>query len=238
METIVISATIRDVFGKKLANTRKNGQIPAVVYGNKKDNKSVLLDAKSFSKAFTEAGHSTIVELKLGEDASENVLIHDISLDPITSNITHVDFYRVNMNKLIRTEIPLRFMGESAAVFQLEGTLFKNTEEVEVETLPATLPPHINVDISVLDDFDKSIHVSDLKFEEGVQVLTESSQLICKVEPPRSEEEMAALDEEIGDAIPEGAEDAESADADSKDAEKGEESDAKPEGEAKDKTKE
>jgi large subunit ribosomal protein L25 len=205
MDKIVISATTRDSFGKKNAELRKNGKIPAVIYGNNKENSTVTLDAKEFTKAFASAGHSAIVELKLDEGAGENVLIQDIDMDPVRNEISHADFYRVNMNKTIRTEVPLHFIGESPAVFQQEGSLFKNIEEVEVETLPANLPPHIEIDISVLDDFSKSIHISDIKAPEGVEILEDAEQLICKVDPPRSEEEMAALDEEIGEAIPEGA---------------------------------
>jgi large subunit ribosomal protein L25 len=205
MDKIVISATTRDSFGKKVAELRKAGQIPAVVYGNNKENATVTLDAKEFGKAFASAGHSAIVELKVDDGAGENVLIQDITVDPVRSEISHADFYRVNMNKTIRTEVPLHFVGESPAVFQQEGSLFKNIEEVEVETLPANLPPHIEIDISGLDDFSKSIHISDIKAPEGVEILEDAEQLICKVDPPRSEEEMAALDEEIGEAIPEGA---------------------------------
>jgi large subunit ribosomal protein L25 len=205
MDKIVISATTRDSFGKKNAELRKNGKIPAVIYGNNKENATVTLDAKEFTKAFASAGHSAIVELKLDEGAGENVLIQDIDMDPVRNEISHADFYRVNMNKTIRTEVPLHFIGESPAVFQQEGSLFKNIEEVEVETLPANLPPHIEIDISVLDDFSKSIHISDIKAPKGVEILEDAEQLICKVDPPRSEEEMAALDEEIGEAIPEGA---------------------------------
>ena len=206
METIVIKADVRDVYGKKLEGSRKNGQLPAVVYGNQKDNQAVFVDAHDFTKAFHQAGHSTIVELKVDGENKENVLIHDVDMNPVTNEIRHVDFYRINMNKAIRTEVPLHFVGEAPAVFQQEGSLFKNIEEVEVETLPANLPPQIEVDISGLDDFTKSIHVSDLKVGEGVEILTDMEQLVCKVEPPRSEEELAALEEEVGDAIPEGAE--------------------------------
>lgn len=205
MDKIVISAISRDSLGKKNAELRKNGSIPAVVYGNNKENLNVSLDAKEFNKAFMIAGHSAIVELKVGDSDGENVLIQDISIDPIRNEIEHADFYRVNMNKTIKTEVPLHFIGESPAVFQQEGSLFKNIEEVEVETLPANLPPHIEIDISGLDDFSKSIHISDIKAPEGVEILEDAEQLICKVDPPRSEEEMAALDEEIGEAIPEGA---------------------------------
>lgn len=205
MESIVINANIRDTFGKKLAEARKGGQLPAVVYGNKKDNQSVALDIKEFGKAFATAGYSTIVELKIDGKDSENVLIHEVDLDPLTNEVRHADFLRINMNKSIRTEVPLHFVGEAPAVFQQEGSLFKNIEEIEIETLPATLPSHLEVDISGLDDFTKAIHVSDITIPDGVEVLEDGEQLVCKVEPPRSEEEIAALDEEIGDAIPEGA---------------------------------
>ncbi len=207
METIHISAKSRDVFGKKLTTIRSEGQLPAVVYGNKKDNISIAVDEKEFNKVFAAAGYSTIIELKIDDHGGENVLIHDIDTDPLTNEVSHADLLRINMSKVIRTEVPIHFIGEAPAVFQQEGSLFKNIEEVEVETLPANLPSHIEVDISGLDDFTKSIHVSSLKVGEGVEILTESDQLICKVEPPRSEEEIAALDEAIGDAIPEGAED-------------------------------
>lgn len=205
MNSIVINANVRDTFGKKLAEARREGKLPGVVYGNNKDNQAVILDAKEFGKAFAQAGQSTIVELKIDGKDSENVLIHDIDTDPLTNEVSHADFYRVNMNKTIRTEVPLHFVGEAPAVFQQEGSLFKNIEEIEVETLPGNLPSHLEVDISILDDFAKAIHVSDIKVPEGVEILEDAEQLICKVEPPRSEEEIAALDEEIGDAIPEGA---------------------------------
>lgn len=205
MNSIVLQANVRDVFGKKLTSARKNGQLPGVVYGNSKENQSVILDTREFGRAFANAGHSTIIELKIDGKESENVLIHEVDIDPMTNEVRHADFYRVNMSKTIRTEVPLHFVGEAPAVFQQEGSLFKNIEEIEVETLPANLPSHLEVDISGLDDFSKAIHVSDIKIPEGVEVLEDAEQLVCKVEPPRSEEEMAALDEEIGDAIPEGA---------------------------------
>lgn len=205
MDKIVISAKTRNSFGKKVAELRKSGQVPAEVYGNNIENTSVVLDAKEFGRAFAIAGHSAIVELKIDDNAGENVLIQDISMDPVRNEIAHADFYRVNMNKVIRTEVPLHFVGEAPAVFQQEGSLFKNIEEVEVETLPANLPPHIEIDISGLDDFSKSIHISDIKAPEGVEILEDAEQLICKVDPPRSEEEMAALEQEVGEAIPEGA---------------------------------
>ncbi|MEI8072590.1 MAG: 50S ribosomal protein L25 [Candidatus Saccharibacteria bacterium] len=208
MEKTSLSATPRDIYGKKLAASRKSGQLPAVVYGQDKDNESIFLNAHDFSRIFAKASYNTIIDLKIGQDASSNILIHDVAHDPVTGDITHADLYRVNMSQAIRTAVPLHFTGDAPAVYQQEGTLVTNIEEVEVETLPAKLPANIEVDITGLDDFEKSIHIRDLSVPEGVTILDDPEELICKVEPPRSEEELEALNEEIVEEIPaeEGAE--------------------------------
>jgi large subunit ribosomal protein L25 len=202
MEKISIIAHKRDVFGKKLHALRSTGNVPAIVYGQDKDAESVIVNTHEFSKIYAHAGHNTIIDLKIDQAASDNVLIQDIATDPVTGDITHADFYRVNMNQEIRTSVPLHFVGESPAVYQQEGTLLTNIEEVEVETLPGKLPANIEVDVTGLDDFEKTIHISDLVVPEGVKILVEPEELVCKVDPPRSEEEMEALNEDIGLAAP------------------------------------
>lgn len=202
MDKIVITARTRDAFGKKLASSRKSGDLPAIVYGQEKDNEPIFLNAHEFSRVFSQAGQNTIIELKIDQDKSSNVLIQDIARHPVTNDITHADLLRLNMSQSIRAQIPLSFVGESSAVYQLEGTLLTNIEEVEVETLPAKLPSNIEVDISELDDFEKTIHIKDLNIPEGVELLVDPDELVCKVEPPRSQEEIDALDEEIVEEIP------------------------------------
>lgn len=218
MEKINIIAHKRDVFGKKLHALRSTGNVPAIIYGQEKEPEPISVNAHEFSRIYATAGHNTIIDLKVDQSASDNVLIQDISTDPVTGDITHADFYRVNMNQEIRTSVPLHFVGESPAVYQDEGTLLTNIEEVEVETLPGKLPANIEVDISGLDDFEKTIHVSDLIVPEGVKLLVEDEELVCKVDPPRSEEEMEALNEDIVEEIPaeegeEATEEAEGGDA-------------------------
>ncbi len=208
MEKINLIAHKREVFGKKLRTVRTAGDVPAIVYGQEKEPEPVTVNGHEFTKIYARAGHNTIIDLKIDQDASDNVLIQAIANDPVNGDITHADFYRVNMSQAIRTSVPIHFVGESPAVYQDEGTLLSNLEEVEVETLPAKLPSNIEVDISILDDFEKTIHVSDLKVPEGVTILADAEELVCKVDPPRSEEEMEALNDEIVEEIPaeEGAE--------------------------------
>jgi large subunit ribosomal protein L25 len=142
--------------------------------------------------------------VKLGEGAAKNVLFHDVQSDGRTGQLIHADLYVVKMDEAIKTEIPLHYTGESTAVYQQEGTLLKNLETIEVEALPGNLPESIEVDISVLDDFEKSIHVSDLKIPQDVTLLSDPEELVAKVEPPRSEEELAELDEAPEEVLPEG----------------------------------
>ncbi len=237
MEVIDLSAQNRTVTGKKNQQLRKQGMVPAVVYGQGQDNANISVDAKLLRSVYQQAGQSTILELDV-DGKKENVLIHDIANDPVTGELTHVDFYRINMKEAIRTEVPLRFVGESPAVYQEEGTLFKNREEIEVETLPAQLPHYIEVDISGLDNFEKSLHIADIVAPEGVKILDDPEELVAKVDPPRSEEEMAALEEEIGEAVPEGVNEEEAGEQEaSEEAAEGEASEEKP-AEPKPETKE
>ncbi|MEI6716457.1 MAG: 50S ribosomal protein L25 [Candidatus Saccharibacteria bacterium] len=232
MEKTTLSATARDIFGKKLNASRAEGHLPAIVYGQDKANEPVFLNMHEFTRTYAKAGHNTIIDLKIGQDASSNILIQDVSIDALTGDLTHADLYRVNMNQAIRTTVPLHFTGNAAAVYQQEGTLLTNIEEVEVETLPGKLPANIEVDISVLDDFEKSIHVRDLVVPEGVEVLIDGEELVCKVDPPRSEAEMEALNEDIVEEIP-AEEGEEGAEGEEKPAEGSEAKDDKAEDSAK-----
>lgn len=195
METIVLNARKRTTAGRKNFAARAHGQIPAVVYGSDIEPQSLTVESVDFLRTLKSAGESTIVELAL-EDHKESfkVLIQDIQRDPVRSDVIHVDFRQVNMNKPLEANIQLNFIGDSAAVHALGGTLVKSMEEIEVRCLPAKLVHAIDVDISVLKTFADAIHVRDLVVPEGMEVLTDADFTLATVEAPRSEAEMAALD--------------------------------------------
>lgn len=221
MEKITLIAQKRESFGKKLSALRSEGNLPAVVYGQNKQPEAVSINSHEFAKIYASAGHNTIVELKIDQNASDNVLIHDVATNALSGNLIHADFLRVNMNQAIRTTVPLHFVGTAPAVYQQEGTLLTNIEEVEVETLPAKLPQFIEIDISVLDTFEKSIHIRDIVAPDGVKILEEDEEMVAKVDPPRSEAEMDALNEDVVEEIPaeegEPTDDSTGADAQTKD---------------------
>lgn len=184
-----LNATSREQDGKA---TRKSGKIPAVIYGNNVKNLSVAVDKIQFNRLYKEAGTSHLVDIVVDGDKPAKTLIHDIQLDPITLGPIHIDFLKVNMKEKIHAEIPLNFINQSPAVVDQEGTLITAKDAVEVECLPSDLPPEINIDLSVLVDFENDIRVSDLVIPTGVEILDEGDDIIAHVEPPRSEEEIEA----------------------------------------------
>lgn len=211
VDVIELAAQTREARGKQVKAVRAEGNVPAVIYGHGIESQSLSVGQRSLTKVFGEAGSNKMVSLSVDDGKPYNVMIHDVQTDSRTGQILHADFYKVKMNEKIKAEIPLHFTGESTAVYKLEGSLIQGLSTVEVEALPANLPESIEVDITVLDDFDKTIHVSDLTIPGNVELLTDETELIAKVEPPRSDEELEALDEDVVEDIP--AEDGETDEA-------------------------
>lgn len=200
MEQIAINATKRQVNGKKVNALRRAGKLPGVLYGYNLENQQIEVDERDFSKAFKKAGESTIVNLVV-DGKTTPVLIHEVQNHYLNDHPIHVDFYAVNMSEKIKVKIPLHFVGESQAVKALGGTLVKNLAEVEVECLPADLPHAIEVDISSLNTFEDAVRISDLKVSDKVSILGNPEEVAVNVAPPRSEEEMAALNEEVKEDV-------------------------------------
>lgn len=217
----------------KAKDLRNQGKIPAVVYGKGFDNQKLALDQTSFNRLYKEAGSSNLIDLKIGGE-SEKVLIHDIQLHPVDGKILHVDFLKIDMKAKIKTEVPLEIVGETPLVIEQEGSLITNKDAVEVECLPNDLVDHIKVDVSVLTEFEQNIKVSDLKVPQGIEILDDPEEVIVLVQPPRSDEELEALEEAVvedveavevekkGEEVAEGEEGAEATEGGEK-AEKGEE---------------
>jgi len=177
----------REIFGKKVNSLRRENLIPAELYGHGLENIHLSVPAKEFSKLFKEAGESTIINLNL-ENKKLPVLIHEVSVDPLSDKIIHIDFYQVKMDEKIITSVPLEFIGEAPAVKEKEGILIKAVQEIEVEALPSDLPHNIEVDISQLSDIGMSIHVKDLKIDKKVKVLADLETVVATVTEPAKEE--------------------------------------------------
>jgi len=195
-----LKAQAREITGKKVKKLRAAGEIPAVLYGHAIKPMNLSVSAKDFNKIFSEAGETSLVSLTLG-GKKHNVLIHDFEKDPLSSEILHVDFYEVKMDEKIKTKVRLKFIGESAAVKNDNGIFIHALSEVEVEALPQDLPKEILVDISSLKTFEDKIKVADLKTPGAVKILAHEEEIVATVVPPRSEKELAELEEKPPEEI-------------------------------------
>ncbi len=194
-------AKLRQETGRgKNDQVRKQGFIPAILYGHRVENLPLLVDQLAFERAYQEAGESTLIKLKIegGEEKGKKervVLIYEVANDPVSDKAIHVDFYQVKMDQAISVEVPLNFVGESDAIKSLGGVLVKNLQTIEIEALPEDLIHEIKVDISVLKSFEDGIRVKDLKLPDKVKATADPEESVALVLPPRTQEELTGLEE-------------------------------------------
>lgn len=197
MDKVKLGAKKRSEMGRKTNKGRKAGQVPAVVYGKGIKSESLWVDALDFRRLIKKAGESTIIDLAIDEKDNRNVIVNEIQRDPVKNTYQHIDFYQVNMKEKIETEVELVFIGESKAVKEMGGVLVKNISHVKVKCLPADLPSHIDVDISKITNFEEHISIKDLNISDKVEIEGELKTTIVLVAPPRTEEDLASLDEKV-----------------------------------------
>ena len=174
-----------------LAEIRKNGRVPAVVYGASVENTPISVPSSDFVKVFKEAGESSAIMLDVGGKKID-VLIHEVQADPIRGFPVHVDFLAIDVNKAIEVAVPLEFEGVSAAVKGGLGSLVKVLHEVEIMALPKELPHSLHVDISKLATLDDQIHVADIMLPVGVVMMTGADEVVALVAAAKEEKEEAA----------------------------------------------
>jgi large subunit ribosomal protein L25 len=180
MEKVVLKATKREVIGKQVKAMRREGKLPAVIYGRHLEPISIALEAHSASLALAKVSASSLVTIDV--DGTEYpALVRERQRDYIKGVLTHVDFLAVDMNEKLRTSVGLAFVGVSGAVKDYNGILVHNLERLEVECLPGDLPERINVDISLLKQIGDIIRVRDLAVSDKVRILADQEETIAVV---------------------------------------------------------
>lgn len=188
---IELNVQTRAVVGKGTKALRKSGFLPAVLYGEAVQTQSLAVSRLDFEKAYRQAGESTLLALVL-EGKTHSVLIHDVAYDPLRGNPIHADFYAVRMDRVIRTAVPLQFIGDAPAVKNEEGVLVKVLYELEVEALPQNLPHELIVDIRALNAIGAKLFVKDIVLPEGVKIMVDQEDILALIEAPRAETEVVA----------------------------------------------
>lgn len=180
MSEYKLNADKRVVIGKKVKALRRQGRLPAVLYGVGMEPLPIELDAREATKVLSGVSGSTLVSLSVGKDQHQ-VLVRDVQRDVILRDLIHVDFLKVAMDVTIRTEVPIELVGEAPAVSDQGGVLVTELTEIEIEALPSDLPDRVTVDLEPLAEIDDTITVGDLYFGEGVEVLTNAEEVLVRV---------------------------------------------------------
>ena len=204
MQKTTLKAEKRKVLGRKVKKLRREGVLPANIYGKKIKSLSIKFPVVDFEKVYKAAGETGIVEIAIGKQ-KKPVLISNVQLDPVTDKPLHVDFHQVDLKEKTTADVPIELIGESPAEKQGLGTVVQSINEIEVEALPKDLPDKFEIDLSKLVKVEQTVQVKDLVVDtKKVKILAEAEQMIVKVEPPRKEEEVAPPPPE--EEVPEEAE--------------------------------
>lgn len=183
----------REVTGKKVKKLRREGILPANIYGKDVKSLAVQVPLKEFEKVYKEEGETGLVDLKVNGEVKP-VLIHNVQVDHVEDTPVHADFYQVNLKEKIKAMVPVVTVGEPKSVTDKIGLLLQTLSEVEVEALPEELPEHFEVNVEHLAAVDDQITVSDLKSPAGVEILTDKEQVVVKISElvSKEAEELAA----------------------------------------------
>jgi large subunit ribosomal protein L25 len=184
-----LAAEPREISGKRVAGLRRDGRLPAVVFGRGLDSTSVSIDTHAFDLLRRKTGSNALVDLSIGGEKPQPVLIYGVQVHPVTRRPLHVDLFLVRMTEELTVDVPLVPVGESTAVITDGGTLLHGIESVKVKALPDHLPQSIEYSIESLVDFDTTIHVRDLAIPSDVTLLTDPEEVVAKVQAPRVEVE-------------------------------------------------
>jgi large subunit ribosomal protein L25 len=187
MEKVVIQAEKRNVVGKQVRALRREGKLPAVIYGHHVDPVSIVLDAHDASKTLAKASSSTLVTIEL-EGKQYPTLVRERQLDFIRNSLIHVDFLAVSMTEKLTASVGVHIEGEAPAVKEFGAILVTNLTELEVECLATDLPERFVVDVSGLAEIGDGVYVKDLAVPANVEILTDPDEMIVVATAMAAEE--------------------------------------------------
>ena len=196
MEEQILSLSQRTVTGKKVKQLRRQGILPVHMYGRGIDSMSLQGVAGDLRRLLPQIGTNIPVSVRVEGNEGENVcFVRDVQRHPVTEDLLHIDFIRVDVTQTISAEVPIALIG-SAPATQQGGTLLQPLTSLLVEALPMNIPATVEADVSGLDDFEKSIIVRDIPIADNVTVLTDRDEFVARVIPPRVETETFDVSDE------------------------------------------
>ncbi len=201
MDKIILKAGLRKAIGRKVKLLRKEGVLPANIYGKNIKSESIQISLSDFNDVYKKAGETGLIYLQIEEGKKKEekpALVANIQKDPVSDLLLHIDFHQVSLKEKVEAKVPVELIGESPAEKQSIGTVVQYLNEIEVEALPTDLPEKFEVDISTLSEVDQMVSVKQLTYDKSkIEVKTEPEEIIVKVEPPQKEEVVAPPAEEV-----------------------------------------
>ena len=205
MEKYVLEAKKREVIGKQVKALRREGLLPAVIYGSDIEPMPLTLNTNEVRQILSVTGANTLITMKIGKE-EHLALVRDLQREVIMRNLLHIDFQAVSMEETISTTVPVMVVGEAPAVKELNALLVTSLEFLQIEAKAKDLPDTITVDISELTEIGDNIRVKDLAISGDVNVLEDPELTVVVVAAPTlmeiepEVEEGAELLEELTDA--------------------------------------
>lgn len=191
----------REKMGKAVRELRREGLIPANIYGHKEASLAVQLSALDYDTLRRAHKTTGILALRMDGAAPQTALVRHVQRHPVTGKIQHIDFFRVSMTERIQVRVALHFVGEAPGVKLEGGVLLHLLDALEVECAAQDIVDSIDVDISSLADIDDMLQAKDIKLPSGYKLITNAEEPVAKVAATRAEvEEEAAAEAEAAEA--------------------------------------
>jgi len=201
---VELNVSPRPVLGKKVKRLRREGIIPANVYGRALDSVAIQVARDDLVRVIRTAGRNEIIYLRLDGEEPRPTFVRQIQRNPVTDAILHVDFYQISLVERVRIEVPLALVGTAPAEQTHGGTLLHSLDSITVEGLPTDIPSAIEVEVSGLEEIDAAIHVGELSVPDQVTVLSDPELVVAKIAPPHVEKEVEeeVVEEEEAAEVP------------------------------------
>jgi large subunit ribosomal protein L25 len=179
-DNFVLEAQPRAVVGKKVSQLRRQGLVPAVVYGPKVEPIHLQIPYRALELMLMKAGGTNLIDVSY-DGKSQTVLAREVQRDILKNTITHVDFFAVDLTEAIRIDVPLHFVNEAPAVNAKKGILITGPTMLTIETLPSKLLSQVEIDLAGLNEVGDAIHVRDLKLDPDIKIINDPDEMIARI---------------------------------------------------------
>ena len=203
----------RELMGKKVGRLRRAGIVPVHLYGPGMEPRALQCQASRLIQVLATAGGATPIQITIsGESGNHLAFAREIQWDPRRDDLLHVDLLAADVSRPVTAQVPINLVGESAGARNVSGTIMHQLRTVDIQALPLEMPGQIEVDITVMEEADSVIRVSDLPIPSNATLLSDPEELVVRIELPRVVEEVVVEGEESEESL-EGAEEGDAGDS-------------------------